>query len=391
MIGRRRALVGLSACMMAAPLKARADSQTRARRIVFINPGLTGEDFWEDVSAVMRAAADQLGFLVEIRMAERERSRIRAMSLAAAAEDPAPDALLLVNEEQSAGAGALAAVQRGIPTLFLLNELTGEDAVQIGPPRQTHPSYLGSLVPDNRQAGRDMAEALFAKARQEKWYASDGKLHFLALGGEMATPAGSERSIGMREAAEAAVDVVLDRHLSAGWSQSEARQITRRYLDWALRASIRPCGVWAASDGMALGAIAAFEDTGLLAGRDAGFVGLNWSQAGLHAVSDQRMLMSEGGHLFCGAWALVLLHDWFAGLDFATGGRACLRFGMAGIDRDNLSAYDTALGHGKFERIDFRSFTRTSRRAQGMDNGGYDFSLDAVLAAASGPAREDGR
>lgn len=390
MIGRRRALMGLTgACTIAAPRWARA--QPRARRVVFINPGRTGEDFWEDVSEAMRAAADQLGFLLEIRMAERERNRIRAMGIAAAQEDPAPDALLLVNEEQSAGPAVLAAAQRKIPTLMVLNELVGEDAAQIGRPRENHPSFLGNVLPDNRKAGRQMAEVLFAEARRGKWHAADGKLHILGLAGEMATPAGVERSIGMREAVAAAGDVVLDRHLNAGWNGIEARRLTRRYLDWALRASIRPCGVWAANDPMALGAIEAFEDSGLLPGQDAAFVGLNWSADALRAIDAGKLLMTQGGHLLGGAWALVLLRDWFEGIDFAEGGEATLRFDMAGLCRLNVAAYEAALGQQDWTSIDFRRFTKLGRRKRNENDVGYDFSLSAILAACGPSDRQIAR
>ncbi|MBE9605207.1 ABC transporter substrate-binding protein [Acetobacteraceae bacterium H6797] len=389
MVGRRVALGGLAVAGMAAAMPsvmpmALAQPAPRTPRVVFINPGRAGEGFWDDVSTAMRAAADQLGFLLEIRMAERDRSRLRAMAIAAAQEQPAPDALLLVNEEQTAVPALEAAVQRGLPTMLLINELSGDDLARVGPPRRAGDSFIGSLSPANRTAGRRMTEALLDAARKNNLRAADGRIHLLALGGELGTIAGMERSRGMYDAVAAANDVILDRHLLAGWQQGEARLLTRRYLDWAIRAAIRPTAVWAANDPMALGAMEAFEEAGRRPGKEAVFAGLNWSAEALRAVGEGRLLLSEGGHLLGGAWALVMLRDWFDGFDFTLDGDASLQFDLSPIDAASLSYCWSVIGERRWQGLDFRRFTRGERRRGGDMRQAYDFSLPAILASAKG-------
>lgn len=377
MIGRRRTLSGLATAALAgAPSWARAAGPRARPRVVFINPGRTGEIFWEQVSAAMRVAAAQLGFALEIRMAERERARLRNLALAAAEESPAPDALVLVNEEQAAVPGLIAAGRRNIPVLLALTSLYGEE-LRHGPPRLRIPSFIGSIEPDNRRAGERMAETLIAAARERGWRAADGRIHLFAVTGEIANPAAALRSQGLREAVAAAEDVVLDRHIVTSWDAGEVPLLTRRYLDWALRAAIRPAGVWAANDTMALAAMGAFQESGLIAGVEAGFVGLNWAPA---ALAEGRLLLSEGGHVLGGAWALVLLRDWFDGHDFTEGGDAELGFRFVGLSPQNLGRFRRALGNLDWARVDFRRFTR-GLRGRGA---AYDFSFDALLAAAGG-------
>ena len=101
-----------------------------------------------------------------------------------------------------------------------------------------------------------------------------------------------------------------------------------RYLDWTAKtaeASIRQFiatgphidALWAANDPMALGAISALNKAGYKPGEDVLVGGLNWSQFAVKKVLDGEMVVTYGGHFLLGAWAMVVLRDYYDGRDFA--------------------------------------------------------------------------
>jgi ABC-type sugar transport system substrate-binding protein len=376
-IGASPLLGRLLACLLVAFLAAGCDAAGARERldIVFINPGKTGEVFWDMVSLAMRAAAVRLDIDLEILCAERNRKTLEALGLEAINRAHRPDFLILVNEESAATPVVEAADRAGVKTFLLSNAFIGEEANKYGPPRTLLVNWIGSLEPDMKAAGARMAHYLVDAAAKNRLYSDDGKIHLLALGGDDRTPNSIARTEGFFSALAASPEVTVDRLLYANWNNADARTLTARYLDWAEHAGLRPAGVWAANDPMALGALDAIEAKGLQAGKDIGVVGLNWSADALARIKSGKMIMTDGGHFLGGAWSLVMLRDYADGCDFAPQGAARM-FPLAAIDRDNLDQVEGLVVRREFERVDFSRFL-AKRSACGV----YDFSLAAVLKA----------
>lgn len=225
--------------------------------VVFVSPGKTGEVFWDMVAQSMQAAGRKLDMRVEVLTSERNYRTMQELGFGVVARADKPDFLILSNEESAAVPILEAAEAAGVKTLLLSNTLIGEDAKRLGPPRQKLKTWLGDITTDLQTAGARMASALITAARAEKWQSPDGKIHLLGIGGDEITPASIARNAGLKLAVDAAPDVVVDRLLFANWTQSEAEQVTANYLGWASRKQIRPAGIWAGNDPMALGALRA--------------------------------------------------------------------------------------------------------------------------------------
>ena len=163
-----------------------------------------------------------------------------------------PDYLIIVNEESAATPIVEAANGAGIKTLLLSNAFTGAEAQRYGAPRTVLRNWIGSLVPDTHAAGARMAKALVESATRNRWISADGKMHLLALAGDEKTPNSITRTAGFTSVTEGRPDVVVDRLLFANWNAIEAETLADRYFQWAKRAGIRPAGVWAANDPIAL-------------------------------------------------------------------------------------------------------------------------------------------
>lgn len=372
-------LVLLAAFLLAT--QAVADPTLKRPQVVFLNPGKSGEVFWDLVSDTMRAAGKQLKVDVEIVNSERNRRMLNDLGMAIVNRAERPDYLILVNEESAATPVIEAANARGIKTFLLSNAFTGEEAKKYGAPREVLQNWIGSLTPDMPAASRRMASALIEKAKRAGHVSADGKLHLLALGGDERTPNSITRNDGFTAYIATRSDVVVDRFLFANWNAAEAETLTSRYLDWAEHSGIRPAGIWAANDPMALGAIEAIARRGFEPGKDMAVVGLNWSPEALAAIKDGKLLLSDGGHFFGGAWSIVMLRDHADGCDFARAG-AAKTFPLAAIDQSNLAALAGIISERRFEAIRFEQFLA----ARNGRCGAYDFSVDALMRAAHATA-----
>lgn len=376
MVGFLRVLVvaAVASGLMAGSGRAYAGAEAPLS-VVFVSPGKTGEVFWDMVAETMQAAGRKLDMNVEVLRSERNYRLMRELGLGVLAREHKPDFLILSNEESAAVPILVAADAMGIKTLLLSNSLIGEDAVRFGAPRQKLKLWLGDITTDLRTAGARMANALIEQARKEKWQSADGKIHLLGIGGDEITPASIDRNKGLDRAVADAPDVVVDRMLFANWTQSEAEHLTANYLSWASRKNIRPAGVWAGNDPMALGAINAAVAAGLKPGKDLQVVGLNWSEEALREIEAGRLLLTDGGHFLLGGWSIVLLRDYADGCDFADASPH-VRVTTSAITRDNLASVSDLIKARAFDRIDFARF-----RAKAGKCGQYDFSIDALVSS----------
>ena len=365
------------ACGALVPAGCAVAADAKPLNIVFVNPGKTGEVYWDMVAQTMQAAGRKLNANVEVLTSERNYRTMQELGLGVVARADQPDFLILSNEE-SAGVPILEAAEAaGVKTLLLSNSLIGEDAKRLGPPRRTLKNWLGDITTDLTTAGARMANALIGAARNEKWQSPDGKIHLLAIGGDEITPASIARNAGLQLAVAAAPDVVLDRMLFANWTQSEAEQVAANYLGWAQRKGIRPAGIWAGNDPMALGALKAVAAAGITPGEQIQVVGLNWSEDALREIKVGRMLLTDGGHFLLGGWSIVLLRDYADGCDFASSS-SHIEVKTSAITRDNLDSVAALIKTRAFGRIDFTRF-----RANPDHCGQYDFSVDALISSLS--------
>jgi len=351
-----------------------AAGETRRLQVTFINPGISDADnptgtFWLSVSAFMQAAAVDLDIDLEIIYSERNHVLMREQAQAVAARAAQPDVVIVVNEKLAAAEMVKALDKAGIKIFVLLNTFVDEQIGEMGRPRQKFPGYLGSLVPDNKIAGYLLARQLFAKARQQG-FGKDGRMEVVAITGDHVTPAAIARNAGLQQAIDEMAEIDLKQMFVGQWNRDTANI-------QAAGALIRYPGIsaiWAANDPMALGALDAVRQAGRKAGQDVMIGGLNWDPPALEQIRDGGLAVSVGGHFMTGAWALILLHDYFHGRDFAEIGTE-LQFPIfSSLDRRNVDRYLAVFGDGDWNKIDFRKFSKVlnPRLLQ------YTFSLEGV-------------
>lgn len=119
----------------------------------------------------------------------------------------------------------------------------------------------------------------------------------------------------------------------------------------------------AACDAIALAVIEAIQqDYKKTAGRDYFIVGMDWTQEGLRSIQRGELAGSFGGHVFEGAWAMVLIHDHSQGVELS-GDDALFSTRQSLINSDNVDSIYRLLYGDLFSTIDFTQFSRAENSA----------------------------
>ncbi|MBC9250324.1 LacI family transcriptional regulator [Pseudomonas alcaligenes] len=340
-------------CLWLASLTAQATS------VVFLNPGYSTERFWLDYSAYMQDAADDLGMQLEVLYGERDPHKILGNARAVLQRSNKPDFLIFTNEQYVAPEVLRLFANSGIKLFALHSTLTPEQQELAGGSREKYSNWIGSLVPNDEEAGYLMGQALIGLA-------PGGAGEMVAFSGVKQTPSATLREAGLRRALAEHPQMRLRQMLYGEWKEQRAYEQATALLPRYPAVSL----VWAANDEMAFGVIHAAQEQG----RNLQYAALNNSQRVLQARVDGRISVLASGHFILGGCALVMLHDYAAGLDFA-------RYG----GKDQTARLFRLLDERQAQRLlhfdrranglDFRRFSATQQPQMRQ----YGFSIDAML------------
>ncbi|CDF84807.1 ABC transporter substrate-binding protein [Pseudomonas sp. QL9] len=338
----------------------------QAASVVFLNPGRANETFWVSYTQFMQAAASDLGMSLQVRYGERDTQKMLREAREVLQGTQRPDYLIFVNENYAGPEILRLSVGSGVRLFAVNSTLTADQQRIAGASRGRYPNWIGSLVADDEAAGYLMAKALLRQGE-----ASGAPLQMLAFSGSKQTPASQFREQGMRRALAEYPQARLLQLVYAGWANERAYeqglQLLKRYPQTRL--------VWSANDEMAFGAMRAAKQLGRVPGKDLLFSALNNSPEMLDSTVDGRVSVAATGHFSLGAWAMVLLHDYDAGVDFATHGgkdRQIPIFVL--LDRRQAARMKANLARPGFG-IDFRDFSL----ALHPERKRYEFSVQPLL------------
>lgn len=261
-------------------------------KVIFINPGYadtnTTGPFWFEVSELMRDAADDLDIDLTIEYANR--NHILMKSLVVEAIDTKPDMLILVDEKSVLSQLLLDLPKFDTPIYFLLNRPTDDELAALS---SKGLNMSGSVVPNNVQAGKLLAQKLVEK--------NNGQANIYAIHGDYTTHASIDRQQGITDYISKTNNAKLVAQSVANWSATQAYRQSIGFLNHQKQINI----IWSANDAIALGAISALNDNKI---RDKVLVGaINWP---LKAASE-KIDICIGGHVTLGALAMVNIYDIF--------------------------------------------------------------------------------
>jgi ABC-type sugar transport system substrate-binding protein len=336
----------------------------RTPRVVFLNPGEPVErgkgPHWRMTARFMAAAAKSFGMQLEVLYAERDHLLMLRQAESVAQRGDLPDYVVIVNEKLAALRMLQMFERRSVKVLLIHNDLTQEQRREIGNEREQMRHWIGTVTTDEVRAEYRLMEELYRQL-------GDREPQVIGITGDRSTPVSLERAQGVSDfIARAGRGRILQ--LAFGdWGDADAESKAGILLSRYPQANI----IWAANDSMALGVVRAVKARSarvLVGGSGA------WPDA-LASMAEGGLAASVGSHFFIGAWAMVLLHDYHHGLDFAAQGGVAQKLDyMHVVNRDNASQYNQAV-YKRDGALDFSVYSKVLHPRAGR----YDFDLAPLV------------
>jgi hypothetical protein len=208
------------------------------------------------------------------------------------------------------------------------------------------------------------------RGRRARAHARDGKLHFVAIAGDRTTPSSIHRNNGMQRAGAEASDVVVDQVVYGAGRATRARSRP----SGCSRAIPRRGSSGPATTSWPSARCGAGEARGKARASDAWFRGVNTSAEALEAVRSGRLAALAGGHFICGAWAIVLIHDYCARPRLRREGLEFNRTMFTLFDRGQAGRFIERYSEN-FSAIDFRRYSKAANPKLAR----YDFDFGQFL------------
>jgi len=326
----------------------KAETKTKPRVTLFMAANGVGDALWyEGIVDHSQKAANALDIDLTHVFAGTIRPTVLAKLKEELTKTPKPDYIVFGNQ-RSLGPTMLEMAERhGVKAFLYIAPLSPEDHKRFGGPRGKLKNWIGELIPNDEQAGFDLAQILITQAR-EKQEKPGETLHVVAITGRRSTSSAKERQKGLMRALAMNDDVELHQVVSARWQTDVAEQkfnmLRRRYTHIDI--------VWAANDPMALGVVEAVKkiDTSF----NPAIGGVDWIPPAITAVQNKKLVATMGGHNFDIAYVMALLRNHYDGIDFAEiTGTPSLSSKLVPISTDNVDIYNNFFKHKTNGKIDY--------------------------------------
>lgn len=249
--------------------------------------------FWNNYIDFMEVGAEELGVdLIVLNADNRPDQMIRSLEDLVAR---GVDGIIYTPYWATAAPGLLMARMADIPVILT------DTYADFQPQDPGYENYLAFVGPSDRDAGRQMAEALFGALEP----AEDGNIHIAVVNGTAGTSVAIDRRAGLQDALDANPNVTVVGEVDGNFVRDTSQTVFESL--WQGNPEIQ--GVWAANGGTATGVMAAITSAGQVPGEDIIVVGMDLNPENVVAVEQGSLLFDIGGHWLQGGFALVMMYD----------------------------------------------------------------------------------
>ncbi|HEY6520948.1 MAG TPA: substrate-binding domain-containing protein, partial [Roseiarcus sp.] len=173
------------------------------------------------------------------------------------------------------------------------------------PQSERFPNYEAFVGPSDEDAGRQMAEALFAAIPAD----ANGKKLIGVVNGTAGTSVAIDRRKGLEDALKVHPEVLVAGEVDGNF----VRDTSQTVFESLYQGHPDIKGVWAANGGTATGVMTALKNAGKKPGKDVIVVAMDLNPENVEAVKNGELLFDIGGHWLQGGFALVMLYDQIKG------------------------------------------------------------------------------
>lgn len=253
-----------------------------------------------------------------------------------------------------------------IPLFIVNTNISQEDEAFVKNPREVYPYFLGLVASNEIQAGKLLLNTLVSQAKRNK---PNKTIEVLGISGPREAIEAHHRNEGLYQAIQQQNNTHMHQVVYANWDKQKAYELTKKLLR---RHNNGIDVIWAASDSMALGAKQAVKEAGI----DVIIGGIDWSKEGIENVKNGQLQASVGGHFLNGGIALILLHDYFKGIDFKNELSSKVNLDMFALTPYNMQEYKNSFSSKNWEKIDFKNYSKVYNKSLKS----YTFSLENFIS-----------
>ncbi|MDP2560776.1 ABC transporter substrate-binding protein [Psychrobium sp. 1_MG-2023] len=335
--------------------------------VMIFSPSTQDNKFWRNVISFAQAAADDLHIQLSINYSDIINRKLylqRVEQALAVPEEQRPDAIIAVSYRKVTKKILSLSHYYNVPVIMVNNSLPEEDSSFIGPPRSRYKTYLGHITPNEQNSGYLLANYLI---KQASLSSPEQRVTVAGIGGSREAPESLSRYNGLMMAVSEN-NSSLTQMVFSNWegdiAYKQASSLLRRYDPLHI--------IWCASDLLAINTQKAINEHS----RTVITGGIDWTKAGVQAVLDGELSASVGGHFANTGFAVILLHDYLHGKDFADVMPLMLITESKLLTQDNAKQYAKHLLAQDWSSIDFKSYSRVYK----PENTSYDFSINYLFS-----------
>ena len=343
-------------------------------KITLLSAGNSENQFWNNVVGFAKEAANDLDIELVVVAPEQETTyTTRRLSEQVAKQLSGGDFLIAPYMRSVTPDLLEKSRERGFKVFLINADVLDADRGQVGAPRDKYKNWIGHAYADDKLAGYLVADEIikhFTKVYGDK---GQTRIRMMALMGKSSAQASYDRDAGLKERIKEEVGGIrIDASENADWSEESAYFTTKRLIGEYPFLN----AVWAASDGMAIGAVKALKEAGKTPGRDVFVAGVDWAPDGINAVQAGELSATVGGHFMDAGIAVLLIHDYYHGIDFVNELGTTFTTAMYPISQDNIGEYMNKIGKNPdWSKVNFKQFSKHNNKALQK----YDFSWQRLV------------
>lgn len=229
---------------------------------------------------------------------------------------------------------------------FTVNTSLDEPTLNIiGRPRERFKNWIGHISPDESLGGANLVESL-TSINHGKNMAVFAATHQSAVNNHRV-------EVMMARAELLGVNVIPP--VTTDWTTQSAikaaQTLFRRVSDFDM--------IWTAGPDIAEGVVQVLQQSEhLKANKNLVMGTFDWSSSAINLVQKGTVDVSYGGHFMESGWALLLMHDYLAGLDYQADVGNLLSSELKAIDKTNVNEISELLANDKWKSLDFRQYSK---------------------------------
>ncbi len=342
---RRSVLKGVGGSLLALGFGTLGGTQPAAAAaerptIGVVVPTLSAQ-FWNTYVDFIRKGADQLGVNLIVLNADNKPDQM-VKSLEDLVARPV-DGIIFTPYWATAARGLTLAKDANIPVVLT-------DSYPPFPPQSARfPDYKAFIGPSDKDAGRQMAEALFAAMTPN----AAGRKVIGVVNGTAGTSVAIDRRKGLADALKTHPEVQIAGEVDGNF----VRDTSQTVFESLYQGHPDIKGVWAANGGTATGVLTALKNAGKQPGRDVLVVAMDLNPENVDAVEKGDLLFDIGGHWLQGGYALVMLYDQIKGHPIAKDDDL-IKLKLLPLTKDKVAQFRADFPGG-VQPYDFKAHSKT--------------------------------